>query len=253
MTKHTVKQVDRLMSNASIDMWDSFACRVPHRVGARREILVAIDWTDFDRDEQSTLVLRVVNDHDRAAPLIWLTVWKEEIATQRNYFEDDCLGRPAETLPAGCRVTILADLGFGDQKLFAFLDRIGFGDVVRFRGSITVTDADGTGKSAADRAGRGGRARKLRDARVTAKGQQVGSVVYVHAKGMKEPSRAPRVLPPEDRFPMVPGGERSGGADGGAGQPLRPPLDHRAAVPRHRGSALRHGVVGHPRRRSDAA
>jgi hypothetical protein len=35
--------------------------------------------------------------------------------------------------------------------------------------------------------GKNGRARKLRDARVTAKGQQVGAVVCVHAKGMKEP------------------------------------------------------------------
>jgi hypothetical protein len=35
--------------------------------------------------------------------------------------------------------------------------------------------------------GKGGRARKLRDARVTAKGQQVGAVVCVQAKGMKEP------------------------------------------------------------------
>jgi hypothetical protein len=33
----------------------------------------------------------------------------------------------------------------------------------------------------------GGRARKLRDARVTAKGRQVGAVVCVQAKGMKEP------------------------------------------------------------------
>ena len=35
--------------------------------------------------------------------------------------------------------------------------------------------------------GKGGRARKLRDARVTAQGWQVGAVVCVHAKGMKEP------------------------------------------------------------------
>ena len=35
--------------------------------------------------------------------------------------------------------------------------------------------------------GKGGRARKLTDARVTAKGQQVGAVVCVHAKDMKEP------------------------------------------------------------------
>ena len=35
--------------------------------------------------------------------------------------------------------------------------------------------------------GKGGRARKLTDARVTAKGQQVGAVVCVQAKDMKEP------------------------------------------------------------------
>src|SRR3954464_8897362 len=35
--------------------------------------------------------------------------------------------------------------------------------------------------------GKGGRARKLKDACVTAKGQQVGAVVCVHAKDMKEP------------------------------------------------------------------
>ncbi len=55
------------------------------------------------------------------------------------------------------------------------------------RGNIAVTDADGTAKPAADWVGTGGRARKLGDARVTATGQQVGAVVCVHAKAMKEP------------------------------------------------------------------
>ena len=187
VTKHAVKQVDRLMSNAAIDVWDSFARWVPQQVGARQDILVAMDWTDFDHDDQSTLVLSLVTNHGRAAPLIWLTVWKEEIASRRNDFEDACLRRLAGTVPAGCRVTMLADRGFGDQKLFAFLGELSFGYVIRFRGNIRVTDANGTSKPAVEWVGRGGRARKLRDARVTAKGQQVGAVVCVHAKGMKEP------------------------------------------------------------------
>ena len=140
-----------------------------------------------NHDDQSTLVLSLVTDHGRAAPLIWLTVWKEEIASRRNDYEDACLRRLAETVPPGCKVTILADRGFGDQKLFAFLATLGFGYVIRFRGNIRVTDADGAFRPAAEWVGRGGRARKLRDARVTAKGQQVGAVVCVHAKGMKEP------------------------------------------------------------------
>jgi hypothetical protein len=187
VTKHAVKQVDRLMSNAAIDVWDGFARWVPQQLGDRRDILVAMDWTDFDHDSQSTLVLSLVTGHGRAAPLIWLTVWKEEIATRRNDYEDACLRRLAETLPADCRVTILADRGFGDQKLFAFLQTLGFGYVIRFRGNIRVSDAEGQSKPAAEWVGKGGRARKLRDARVTAQGRQVGAVVCVHAKGMKEP------------------------------------------------------------------
>lgn len=193
VTKHAVKQVDRLMSNQGIDVWDSLARWVPQQIGARQDALVAMDWTDFDHDGQSTLVLSLVTGHGRAAPLLWLTVWKEEIATRRNDYEDACLRRLAETMPAGCRVTILADRGFGDQKLFAFLSELGFGYVIRFRGNIRVTAEDGETKPAADWVGKGGRARKLRHARVTAQGRQVGAVVCVHAKAMKEnPGAWPR-------------------------------------------------------------
>ena len=90
-------------------------------------------------------------------------------------------------MPAGCRVTVLADRGFGDQKLLAFLGELGFGYVIRFRGNIRVADADGESRLAAEWVCKGGRACKLRDARVTAQGRQVGAVVCVHAKGMKEP------------------------------------------------------------------
>ncbi len=195
VTKHAVKQIDRLMSNQGIDVWDSFARWVPHQIGSQRDILVAMDWTDCDHDDQATLVLSRVTDHGRAAPLIWLTVWKDEIATRRNDFEDACLHRLAETLPAGCRTTILADRGFGDQKLFAHLGTLGFGYVIRFCGNIGVTDVSGETRPAAAWVGKSGRARTLRDARVTARGQQVGAVVCVHAKGMKAPGALPRVTP----------------------------------------------------------
>jgi hypothetical protein len=159
----------------------------PYQIGERRDILVAMDWTNFDHDDQATLALHLITGHGLAAPLVWLTVRKEELKDQLNDFEDSCLRRLAEFVPAGCRVTILADRGFGDQKLFAFLAVLGFGYVIRFRGNIPVTDVDGTTKAAAEWVGKAGRARKLTDARVTAKGQQVGAVVCVHAKNMKEP------------------------------------------------------------------
>ena len=185
--KHAIKQVDRLLGNRGIDVWESFARWVPHRIGARREALVAMDWTDFDHDGQATLVLSLVGGHGRAAPLLWVSVWKDELATRRNGIEDACLRRLADLVPPGCRVTILADRGFGDRKLFAFLAELGFGFVIRFRGNIRVTDAEGRTRPTADWVGRGGRARKLPDARVTAQGRQVGAVVCVQARDMKEP------------------------------------------------------------------
>ena len=123
-----------------------------------------------------------------ATPLLWLTVWKEELTEQRNDFEDACLRWLQELVPPGCAVTILADRGFGDHKLFAFLDDLGFDYVIRFRGNIHVTDATGETRPAAEWVGKSGRARKLRDARVTAShGYKIGAVVCVHAKAMKEP------------------------------------------------------------------
>lgn len=188
VTKHAVKQVDRLLSNQGIDVWDSFARWAPHLVGGRKAIVVAMDWTDFDHDGQSTLALHLVTGHGRATPLLWVTVWKDELTEQRNDFEDACLARLKELVPADCAVTILADRGFGDHKLFAYLKSLGFSYVIRFRGNIHVTDAAGETRPAAQWVGKGGRARKLRGARVTASHEyEVGAVVCVHAKAMKEP------------------------------------------------------------------
>lgn len=187
LTKHAVKQVDRLLSNPGVVVWDCFAYWVPQVVGARKAIVVAMDWTDFEGDKQTTLVLSLVTRHGRATPLLWLTVDKATLKDRRNEYEDRCLSRFAEVLPAGTEVTILADRGFGDQKLFAFLTALGFAYVIRFRGNITVTDAQGESRSAAEWVGVGGRARTLQGAKVTADEYPVGTVVCVHAKAMKEP------------------------------------------------------------------
>src|SRR4051812_18149004 len=77
VTKHAVKQVDRLLSNPRIDAWDVFASWVPETVGSRPDIVVALDWTDYDADGQATLALNLVTRHGRATPLVWLSVFKD--------------------------------------------------------------------------------------------------------------------------------------------------------------------------------
>ena len=157
--RHAIKQVDRPLSNAGIVVWDLFAPWVREVVGQRKAIVVAMDWTDFDADNQATLVLSLITRHGRATPLLWLTVDKDELKDQRNDFEDLCLTRLKAILPEGVAVTILADRGFGDVKLLEFLESLGFGYVIRFRGNVHVTAADGETRLAADWVGEKGRAR----------------------------------------------------------------------------------------------
>jgi hypothetical protein len=156
-------------------------------VGPRTDIVVAMDWTDFDADGQATLALKLVTRHGRTTPLIWLSVLKDELSTARNAYEDVCLRRLAEVLPDDVKVTILADRGFADTKLFGFLAELGFGYVIRLKGNTKVSAADGTIRPATEWVGEGGRARKLRDAMVTKAQCPVGAVVCTHAKAMKEP------------------------------------------------------------------
>ena len=184
LPKHAVKQVDRLLSNPRIEAWDVFASWVPEMVGPRTDIVVAMDWTDYDADGQATLALKLVTRHGRATPLVWLSVFKDELKDARNAYEDASLRRLAEVLPDGVRATLLADRGFADTKLFGFLGELGFDYVIRLKGNTNVGAADGTTCPAAE--GQGGRARKLRDATVTGAQCPVGAVVCVHAKNMKQ-------------------------------------------------------------------
>ncbi len=188
LTKHAVKQVDRLLSNPGIDVDALLVHWVPYVVGSRSSITVAMDWTDFDADGQATIMLSLLCRHGRATPLVWRTVDTAMLKDRRNAYEDQVLMRLAEVLPADVRVRIVADRGFGDQKLYRMLaDELKFDFVIRFRGNIKVTAADGEARPAAEWVGAGGRARVLRGARVTAAGYPVATVVCVQAKDMKQP------------------------------------------------------------------
>jgi len=184
--KHATKQVDRLLSNPGIDLGRLFTPHIRQAIGEERELVIAMDWTDFDADDQSTLMLSLVTTHGRAQPLLWLTVYKAELTGRRNEFEDVCLTRLKEALPEGTHVTILADRGFADIRLMEFLAELGFGYVIRFRGDTFVRAANGETRKADQWVGSGGRARKLKGAKLTREGFEAGASIHVHAKGMKE-------------------------------------------------------------------
>ncbi len=186
-TKHAVKQVDRLLSNEGIDFDAALRHWVPYVVGPRTSINVAMDWTDFDADGQATIMLSLLTRHGRATPLMWLTVDTATLKNHRNEYEYQVLVRLAYALPADITVCIVADRGFGDQKLYHVLtEQLNFEYVIRFRGNITVTALDGETRTAAAWVGPGGRAKVLRGAQVTADRYQVGTVLCVRDKDMKQ-------------------------------------------------------------------
>lgn len=183
--KHATKQVDRLLSNRGITIWAWFAQWVPFVLGARKEALVALDWTEFDGDKQSTIALYLVTSHGRATPLVWKTVSKAKLKNRRSSYELEVIQRLHEIVPPDVDVMVVADRGFGDQKLFAYLDTLGWSFVIRFRQDITVACGDES-KPARQWLAASGHAKMLRDVRITQKKTSLAAVVLKHQKGMKE-------------------------------------------------------------------
>ena len=189
LTKHGVKQVDRLLSNRGLNVWAFFAYWTPFIVGARTEVVVALDWTSFAADGQDTIVLSMLTGHGRATPLLWKTVASSTLKGNQRRYEYELLCRLREVLPAGVKVTVMADRGFADCKLFyALTTELAFEYVIRLRGDIYVTRAGGERRAAAAWVGAGGRAQRLVGARVTDTYElPVGVVVCVQDPKMDEP------------------------------------------------------------------
>jgi len=186
MAKHAIKQVDRLLSNKKLNLWDCYEQWVPFMIGARKEVLIAMDWTEFESDNQSTIALNLVTTHGRATPLIWKTIDKDKLKNRRNAYEDECLLKLHSLLAKDVKVTLLADRGFCDTKLFEYLQGyLGFSFVIRIRKNIEVTNEKGKQQKAIDWLGKDGRSRTVKNAKLTKQEHEVGTVVCVKAKGMK--------------------------------------------------------------------
>jgi Transposase DDE domain len=185
--RHAIKQVDRLLSNPKLIREEVARCWVRFVVAKRKALFVNFDWTEFQDSNQSMIVLGTQTEHGRSTPLVWKTVTHSELKDQRNAHEDALLGLLADVLPEGVRVTVVADRGFSDIKLYRFLKELGFEYIIRFRGVVYVESAAGQRRKAQDWLGAGGRMRVLRGARVTAEGQPVPIVVCVQQQEMKAP------------------------------------------------------------------
>ena len=187
LPKSGIGQLNRMLGNDGLNLDTLQKCHIGFVVGKRRELVLAMDWTEFDNDGQSCLAVYAVSDHGRATPLAWRTYYKSTMKGHQKQYEYDMVERLHEILDPEVRITLLADRGFGDQRLYELLLVLGWDFVIRFRGNIQVTSARGTTKTAKQWVASNGRAKMLDNARVTADQFSVPAVVVVRDKRMKEP------------------------------------------------------------------
>jgi hypothetical protein len=184
--KHSVKQIDRLLSNENVTIWAFARAWVRFVIGPRPEALVALDWTEFDADGHSTIAAYLVTNHGRATSLLWRTVEKADLEGRRNAYEDQLLESLRDCISEDIRVTVLADRGFGDQKRYEQLKSLGFNYIIRFRERIKVSDQWGNSKPAVEWLPKSGRATLIKDPAVTQDFYVLPAVVVVRDRKMQD-------------------------------------------------------------------
>jgi hypothetical protein len=184
--KHGIKQIDRMLSNPGFDIWALSASWVPYVIGSKTELMVALDWTSFAGDDQHMLSLNILTSKGCSTPLLWRTVDKSKLKHNRGRYEDQMLSRLKEVLPEGVSVTIVADRGFADRKFFEFIEQtLKFNYIIRIKANTTVKNAQGIAKKASEWLEESGKAKSLKDIKLTQGEYPVRQFVCVRDRGMK--------------------------------------------------------------------
>jgi hypothetical protein len=186
--KSAIKQVDRLLGNHRFDVPSLFHQWVPFVIGQLEEIRLNMDWTEFDSDDHTQLVLSLQTHHGRSIPVIWKTHLKSELKNMMETYERALLLLLRSIIPENVHVTIVADRGFGKLWLLAFIkDELHFDYIIRTKANYVVVASNGERRKAGDWIGVHGKMRVLRGARLTGEEFPVATIVCLQDKGMKDP------------------------------------------------------------------
>lgn len=135
LLKHSIKRVDRLLSNAHLqsERWDFFLVVAHHLVGDVARPVILMDWTAVV-DGFNALVAAVPVG-GRA-----LTIYEEvhpERLTNKPRIHARFLKRLGEVLPAGTRPIIVVDAGF-KAPFFRLVQRMGWDFIGRERQHVGI-------------------------------------------------------------------------------------------------------------------
>lgn len=184
--KSGIKQIDRLLANEKFDIDAIFGLMVPWIVAQRTEIVLSLDWTEFPTHGHSCIAINLVTSHGRATPLVWKTVESSTLKRRQIHYEQDLLSLVARLLPQHVNVVLLADRGFGNVRLYRFLEtKLGWDFVIRFKSDIFVENCAKEERLVRDWVPKNGKIRELVNATVTRQRHPM-TVVCVKRRRMKE-------------------------------------------------------------------
>jgi hypothetical protein len=136
--KHQIKRAYRFCNNDRVEPADAMRGVVGRLVkGRKKPLVVALDWVDV-RGYQTLVASAVLKG--RSTPICWASCEGHTYDGQRsrNAFEESLLLVLRSMIPAGVKVIVLADRGFGRCALAAFCRRHGFSYLIRIQPKVTV-------------------------------------------------------------------------------------------------------------------
>ena len=139
--KYRLKRLDRFIANDRVKAWECLIPLVPiilklaDRMNGHLPVLV--DHTDIGKDLR--VCYAAVLFKRRALPLIFFVFNKRQIRHSQNKLEELLLTRLKQLVPAGIRIVVVADRGFGRVSLFRFIEqKLKWKFVIRVKRTVTI-------------------------------------------------------------------------------------------------------------------
>lgn len=120
--KHRLKRLWRFVSNVRVRPERLVAAWIPWviaRFAPGKYVTVALDWTGLPGNMVCLTASLVLSG--RAVPLVWRVVAYARIKDSTNRIEERLVTRLLQLIPAGKKVVLVADRGFGRTEFIRFL------------------------------------------------------------------------------------------------------------------------------------
>jgi len=133
-----LKRVWRYTSNSNVnpdkvsaDLLDWFIGKLK----ANEPLVLLVDWSKFYNNHVLTAAVPLGK---RAIPVFWKIVTDDERSQGQNTIEYKFFNELRNSIAQSVKVIIVADRGFGRTELFARLDKLGMGYIVRVKDAVWV-------------------------------------------------------------------------------------------------------------------